>query len=105
MMQIKSGKIGFAAFLHQCRYPGFESPACSCGWGRQDTKHVLLFCPDHIEHRQELLDQTGNSFEAIVQCKKRLKATALWILRYVPLSQYMLVRIQIWPKMQFDLTD
>ena len=26
--QIRTGKIGVAAFLHRCRVPGHESPAC-----------------------------------------------------------------------------
>ena len=40
LTQIRSGKIGLAAFLHKCRVPGFESPACPCGWQWETAKHV-----------------------------------------------------------------
>ena len=45
LTQIRTGKIGLAAFLHQCRVPGFESPACPCGWQWETAKHIILDCP------------------------------------------------------------
>ena len=45
LTQIRSGKIGLAAFLHKCRVPSFESPACPCGWQWETAKHIILDYP------------------------------------------------------------
>ena len=45
LTQIRTGKIGLAAFLHKCRVPGFSSPAHRCGWQQETAKHVILDCP------------------------------------------------------------
>lgn len=45
LTQIRTGKIGLAAFLHRCRVPGFESLACPCGWQWETAKHIVLGCP------------------------------------------------------------
>ena len=29
------------------------SPACQCGWRRQDVKHIIIFCP--IEYNQIIM--------------------------------------------------
>ena len=43
--QIRTEKIGLAAFLHRQCVPTVTSPACPCGWRRQTAKHVIMFCP------------------------------------------------------------
>lgn len=46
-IQLRTEKIGLAAFLYGRRVPGVLYPACQCGWRRQDPKHIVMFCPDH----------------------------------------------------------
>ena len=44
LVQLRSGKIGLAAFLHKRGVPEFPSPRCSCGYAQETAKHVLLHC-------------------------------------------------------------
>ena len=44
LTQLRTGKIGFNAFLHERRVPGYESPRCACGQSRMTVRHVLLTC-------------------------------------------------------------
>src|SRR6266480_6985275 len=43
--QIRTGRIGLAAFLNMVRVPGVESPACQCGWARETAAHVIAHLP------------------------------------------------------------
>ena len=43
--QLRTGKIGFNAFLHDRRAPGFTTPQCDCDLGVMTVRHVLLTCP------------------------------------------------------------
>ena len=45
LTQIRTGKVGLAAFLCKCQVPGFPTPACSCGAQWETAKHVILDCP------------------------------------------------------------
>ena len=40
-IQLRTEKVGFAAFLHTHRVPGVIPPACRCGWRKEDPKHVI----------------------------------------------------------------
>ena len=51
LTQIRTGKIGLAAFLYQRRVPNVESPACPCGWQWETAKHVVLNCPRFTRQR------------------------------------------------------
>lgn len=62
-------EVGFAAFLHARRVPGVLSPACQCGWRRQDPKHIIMFCPDHAATRDRLFEEAGTR-----QCEVMLAA-------------------------------
>lgn len=43
--QIRTEKIGLAAFLRRQRVPTVASPTCPCAWHRQTAKHVIMFRP------------------------------------------------------------
>ena len=61
LTQIRTGKIGLAAFLHKCRVPGFPSPACPCGWQWEMAKHVILECSHFSRERQALRQTTPHN--------------------------------------------
>jgi hypothetical protein len=42
LTQLRTGKIGFNAFLHERKVPGYESPRRACGPSRMTVRHVLL---------------------------------------------------------------
>ncbi|KAM3515262.1 hypothetical protein MY11210_001155 [Beauveria gryllotalpidicola] len=44
LVQLRTGKIGLNAFLHERRVPGFDSGTCRCGGGPEDIYHMLLQC-------------------------------------------------------------
>lgn len=41
--QIRTEKIGLAAFLYHRKVPGIPTAACQCGWPKQTAKHVIMF--------------------------------------------------------------
>ena len=61
LTQIRTEKIGLAAFLHQRRVPGFESPACPCGWQWETAKHVILNCPRFTRESWQLRQQVPST--------------------------------------------
>lgn len=61
VIQLRTGKIGFRAFLCQRKVPGFDSPICQdCNAGEDMTvTHVLLKCSKWAELRRECLQRAG----------------------------------------------
>ena len=94
-VQLRTTKIGLNEFLHKQRVPGIASPGCPCGWRKQDAKHVLLFCPNHQEGRQEMVRKAGtNDFTKLLLTKEGIRSAARWFIRSGILSQYLLAKLQ-----------
>ncbi len=99
LTQMRTGKISLAHFLHTMRVPEFFSAHCTCGWIRQDVKHVLLFCLELAEGRQELIDSAGiQDMRQILSTKKGVKAAAKWLMQTGILQQYSLANEQLYGK-------
>ncbi len=99
LTQMRTGKISLAHFLYTMRVPEFFSAHCTCGWMRQDVKHVLLFCPELAEGRQELIDSAGTQdMRQILSTKKGVKAAAKWLMQTGILQQYSLANEQLYGK-------
>ncbi len=43
-VQLQTGKYCFSAFLYQARVLSVLSPICSCGFGHQTAKHIIIYC-------------------------------------------------------------
>ena len=54
LTQLRTGKVGFNAFLYDKRVPGVWSRRCACGQGAMTVQHVLLVCPSWRDIRQEI---------------------------------------------------
>ena len=54
--QLRTGKIGFNAFLHERRVPSVLTPRCQCGLGDMTVIHVLLACPSWSSLRRRFLN-------------------------------------------------
>ncbi len=55
LVQMRTGKIGLAAFLFQCKVPGVMTPRCNCGSGAPEKPiHVVLDCSKYHEERRAL---------------------------------------------------
>ena len=53
--QLRTGKIGFNAYLHIRNIPGIDSPSCICGYRLQSIEHVLLYCRKYYQLRRNHL--------------------------------------------------
>lgn len=74
--QIRTEKIGLNAFLAGRHVPDKTAP-CPCGWARQDAKHILLFCPDFAEGREEFLTAAGTQdYSKLIATARGAKAAA-----------------------------
>ena len=94
-IQLRTEKVGFAAFLHARRVPGVISPACRCGWRKEDPKHVIMFCPDRAQHRYRLYEAAGtNRYEQLMSTGKGLRAVARWVMSEGLLGQFLLAKEQ-----------
>ena len=56
LIQIRTGRIGLAAFLNKARVPGYPSPFCQCGQAPETASHIIAHCPRFTEARSQLRD-------------------------------------------------
>ena len=97
MVQIRTEKIGFQAFLAQRRVPGV-SPECECGEAVQTPKHVILACPNASEGRAEWLQRAGTSdYRVLTSTRKGLRMLAQRIMGLGLLQQFNLAREMVMP--------
>ena len=69
------------------------SPACGCGWRRQDPKHIIIFCPNHVATRNKLYKEAGTRhYKKILAIKRGLRAVVEWIMRESLLHQFLLAK-------------
>jgi hypothetical protein len=54
LTQLRTGKIGFNAFLYERGVPGVWSGRCTCERGAMTVRHVLLICPTWQDIRQSI---------------------------------------------------
>ena len=65
---------------------------CTCGYRAQTLKHVMIFCPERQESRQQLFRATGSDWKAITQTKRGLNAATKWMIQESVLEQFSLAR-------------
>jgi hypothetical protein len=92
LTQIRTGRIGLAAFLNKARVPEFPSPMCQCGQASETPKHVIIHCPRFAEARRYIKDpQTGLvDIKSLVSKAEGTKRLARWFLRLRILPQFSL---------------
>ena len=96
LTQIRTGKIGLAAFLHQRLVPGFDSPACACGWQWKTAKHILLNCPHFTRERWQLRQQISSTdFQQLTSDPRAATAVTTWFLHLDLLPQFSWAREQL----------
>lgn len=96
VVQLRTEKAGFAAFLHARRVSDMISPACQGGWRRQDPKHVIIFCPNHARNRRSLYEAAGTDrYQGTMSTGKGLRAVARWARSEGLLLQFSLAKVQI----------
>ena len=89
IVQLRIGKIGFNAFLHERRVPDAISPRCDCDLGIMTVYHVLLICPRWRELRQRFLAWLKTSdLRQLLNTTKGLKAVVQFTLATDLLPQF-----------------
>lgn len=90
-IQIRSGHIGFNAYLYRRRVPGIQSPQCQCGYPSQNAKHMIMCCPQWAKGRAEIWRQAQTrSFAAMMDSPEDVKRITQWILQEGWLQQFSL---------------
>jgi hypothetical protein len=89
--QIRTGRIGLAAFLNKAQVPEFPSPECQCGQGNETATHVIVHCPRFAEIRRSLINRGSNMVDlrALVTKAEGIKRLARWFLRLRILPQFL----------------
>ena len=89
-------KSRICSILHARRVPDVVSPACQCGWRRQDPKHVIIFYPNHARNRHSLYEAAGTSqYRELMSTGKGLRVVARWVVSEGLLSQFSLAKEQV----------
>lgn len=97
LIQMRTEKIGLAQFLFRCRVPGVHTASCECGWPKQDTRHILIFCPRLGRFRPTLLESAGTSdLRRMLTTPKGARASARWLIQSGLLGQYSLAKEQLY---------
>ena len=93
IIQARSGRIGFASFLHEARVPGYESPICSCGQGHETPRHILIHCTKYSDVRNELYDNNGRlDLTKLLGTKAGYARVSRWLITHTNLAQFSLAK-------------
>lgn len=91
LIQLRTGKIGLARFLHKSRVPGYDSEECRCGFGVADPQHFLLDCPLYSEERRRAFGEGEMpSYNRMVSQPGLTRRVARWAIRTGELRQFEL---------------
>ena len=92
LTQLRTGKVGFNAFLHSMRVPDIQGPECDCQEGDMTVEHVLLKCPQWNTERAELISPLcTNNLKEILTTKSGGKAATRFVRRIGILDQFRAV--------------
>ena len=96
LTQMRTGKIGLAAFLCRRQVPGFPTPACCCGAQWETAKHVVLECPRLQRVRRSLYTAAATTdYQVMISRPRPAAALTSWILRYGVLPQFSWAQEQL----------
>ena len=88
--QIRTEKIGLSAFLADRRVPN-RTPQCSCGNMRQTAKHILMYCPNFEDSRENLYKiAETRDYSKMLITPRGAKAAANWMQKTNLLPQFSL---------------
>jgi hypothetical protein len=91
---IQTRKNSFNTFLYQARVPFFLSLLCSCGFGHQTAKHIIIHCRNFSAARHALRDDQGclPDYKQLLTTLTGLKKVTRWVIERRMLGQYQRAR-------------
>ena len=79
LTQIRTGRIGLAAFLNKARVPDYPSPKCQCGHAEKMASYIIAYCSRFTEQRQSLI--TGRlDIKILISTVEGAKRLTRWFL-------------------------
>jgi hypothetical protein len=98
-VQLRTSKNGFNAFLYQARVPSVLSPLCSCGFGHQTAKHIIIHCHNFLAARHALRDNHGHlpDFKQLLTTPTGIQKVTKWVIERGILGQYRRARGFLYP--------
>lgn len=94
IVQLRTGRIGLAEFLHKRKVPDYPTPFCSCGLGVGSTSHFLKSCPLYSSSRPRVFK--GKTKEDLLTDPLLAKTTARWAIQTGALQQFDLAKILLY---------
>ncbi len=93
-VQLRTGKNSFNAFKYQACLLTVLSPLCSCGFGHQTAKHIIIHCRNFSAARHALRDNQGHllDYKQLITTLTGLKMVTRWVTERVMLSLYQKAR-------------
>jgi hypothetical protein len=89
LTQLRTGKIGFNAFLYERKVPTVSSPRCPCDLGAMTVRHVLLACPEWKDLRDEYIRSLQyTNLSSILNSPKGCTAAISFIIHTRLLEQF-----------------
>jgi hypothetical protein len=79
--------------------PSVLSTLCSCGFGHQTTKHIIIYCRNFSAARHALRDNQGRlpDYKQLVTTSTGLKKVTRWVIEKGMLGQYQRARGLLYP--------
>ena len=94
VVQARTGRIGLAKFLYNCKVPGIVSAQCRCGAGEETPRHMALYCTEEAERRQHLRTGPGRrlDYQQLIGTNSGVRKLAEWMIRSGRLGQFTLTK-------------
>jgi len=77
LIQMRTEKIGLRDHLWKRRVPGYNSPGCDCGEGRQTVGHILMRCRNYRHLRRKEFRSIGRMDLRAILNKPKLATKAI----------------------------
>ena len=88
LIQLRTGRIGLAHFLNKARVPEFDTGQCRCGHGAETPRHLLLYCPEEEDRREQLGPRAVRSFVRLLNTQDGAAVAAKWVIQSGRLRQF-----------------
>jgi len=88
LVQLRTGRVGLAYFLHKVGVPGYDSSLCSCGQADETPRHFLIYCPEGDGSREALGPPRDRTFLSLLGTPEGAQRTAKWALQSRRLRQF-----------------